>query len=75
MLHFDPVDHQLTRHESLSQGSSSDHGTTNAQKGSNGRQTPPPGQYPRSREQRDETKEDRMKHDLLGIGSQFETKK
>lgn len=75
MLHLDPVDHELTRYESLSLGSSSDQGTTHAQKGSTGRKTPPRGQYPRSKEQRDETKGDRMKHDLLGIGSQFETKK
>ncbi|KAG6365699.1 hypothetical protein INS49_007310 [Diaporthe citri] len=60
------------------QGSSSDHASTTTQQGSTGRRTPPQGhsqrQPPRRAEYRDEKREDRMKHDLLGFGSQFETK-
>lgn len=76
MLHITQAYHQLNIHATLSQDSG-DHASTTAQQGSDGTQTPPQGQlqghYPR-RDDLDEKKEDRMKQDLLGIGSQFETK-
>lgn len=63
----------------LSQGYSSDHASTIAQQGSTGTGTPPKGysqgQQPRRIEYRDEKKGDRIKHDLLGIGSQFGSNK
>lgn len=79
MLSLTPLDHQLTTHNPIRQGSSSDQGSTTAQQGSTGTRSPPqgyvPGQQPRQDEYRGEKKEDRMKHDLLGIGSQFESQK
>lgn len=63
----------------LSQGYSSDHGSTTTQQGSTGTGTSlqghSQGQHPRMVEYRDENKGDRVKHDLLGIGSQFESNK
>lgn len=68
--------HQLIIYDTLSQGSSkgSDHASTTAQQGSTGTRTPPQGKSPRTVETREE-KGDRMRHDLLGIGSHFENKK
>ncbi|KAL2280847.1 hypothetical protein FJTKL_12163 [Diaporthe vaccinii] len=60
------------------QGSSSDHASTTAQQGSTGTRTPQghsQRQPPCRAEYRDEKRKDRMKHDLLGIGSQFDTNK
>lgn len=76
-----PFDHQLIMYNPLSQGSSTggDHASTTAQQGSAGTRGPPKdhaqGKQPRRVEHRDENKEDCMKHDLLGIGSQFEGQK
>lgn len=61
-------------HAIPSQDPSSDHASTTAQRGSTGAGAPPRHQHPR-RDDFDEEKENRMKQDLLGIGSQFETKK
>lgn len=77
MFQLNPIDHQLTTHSNLSQGSSSEQGSTTAQQGSIGTRSPrhgyAQGQHSRGDGCSDE-KEDRMKHDLLGIGSQFESK-
>lgn len=66
---------QLTIHDTLSQDPSSDHASTAVQQGSTGTRTPPQGQHPLRAEYHGEKKEDRMKHDLLGMGSQFGSNK
>lgn len=79
MLPLIPLDYQLIMYDTLSQGSSSDHASTTAQQGSTGTRSSlngsSNGQPSHRVDQCDERKEDRMKHDLLGIGSQFESKK
>lgn len=74
-----PVDKQLIIYVILSQDSSmgSGYASTTAEQGSTSTQTPLNVYYPREegKHHHSEKKEDRMKHDLLGIGSQFESKK
>lgn len=77
MLHLIPIDHQLIAHDTHSQGSSagSDHASTSVHQGSTGTRCPALDQAPRRVEDGFENKGDRMKTDLLGIGSQFEIRK
>lgn len=66
---------QLTRHITLSQDSSSNRAGTAAQGGSIGIGTHPCRQHPHSDGHDGLKEQDRMKHDLLGIGSQFGSNK
>lgn len=66
-------------HNTISQGSSSEQGSVIAHQGSTGTRSPPHGrchgQHPHNVEHNDEKGEECMKHDLLGIGTQFGNKK